>query len=349
MARKSTAKITIDAGMRIVILHGKELFLLDEYTHQLQKVLANVHGDIDQFRFDGSTASLAEVLDELRSWGLSQTHKLVIVDNAADFMHAEGNRPAMERYAENPMEEATLVLRSPEWRPGNFDKAVRKIGTVVKCDIPNDEDARRWCVARARKEHEAELDPDAAHLLVERIGPVLARLDGEMAKLAASAVVDDETQPLKITREAVIDLVGLGREEQAWLIQDSILRGDPAAAIRKLQMLYDVGRAPSMLLMWACLDLARKVHEAAVRLERGETPSALMKPLRLWGPAARAVPKAAERMGSRAAGALFDDLLDLDQRAKTGRMPSFSDAPGARESTRRTLECVTVRMTDSLG
>jgi DNA polymerase III delta subunit len=348
MASKSASKVSLDAGMRIVILHGKELFLLDEYTRRLEVALSDVHGEIEHFRFDGTTVTLAVVLDELRSWGLIQTHKLVIVDNASDFMQVAGNRPAMERYAESPMEEATLVLRSREWRPGNFDKAVKKVGTAVKCDIPNDADALHWCVARALKEHKAILDPDAAHLLVDRIGPVLSRLDGEMAKLVAAAA-DDETTPLKITREAVIELVGLGREEKAWLIQEPILRGDPAAAIQKLMMLYDVARAPSVLLMWACLDLARMVHEAAIRLERGEAPGSLAKPLRLWGPAARAVPKVAQRLGSGVTGVIFDELLDLDRRAKTGRMPAFSDAPGARESTRRTLECVAVRMADRFG
>ena len=335
--------------MRIVVLHGPEAFLLDEYMRQLVETLRAEHGEIEQFRFDGATTSLSAVLDELRSWSLIQTHKLVIVDSAADFMKAAGHRPAMERYAEAPMTEATLLLRSREWRPGNFDKVVKKIGAVIKCDVPSDADAVRWCVARARKEHEAELAPDGAQLLVERIGPVLSRLDGELAKLAASTCMDDGTQTVRISKEAVIELVGLGREEQAWLIQDTILSGDPAAVIHKLKMLYDVGRAPSVLLMWACLDLGRKLYEAAVRLERGEQPANLARSLKLWGPAAQAVPQAAQRLGSREAGALLESLLDLDRRAKTGRMPGLSDSPGARETTRRTLECTTVQMADRLG
>lgn len=350
MARKAAAsKPTLNAEMRIVILHGPEVFLLDEYMRQVVACLEAEHGEIEQFRFDGSTTSLSEVLDELRSWSLIQTHKLVIVDNAADFMKTADNRPAMERYAEAPMNEATLILRSREWRPGNFDKAVKKVGAAIKCSAPSDGDAMRWCVARALKEHKAQMDPDAAQLLVERIGPVLSRLDGELAKLAASAVVDEATQQSRITRAEVLEMVGLSREEQAWLIQDPILQGDVSGAVEKLKMLYDVSRAPSVLLMWACLDLARKVSEAAVRLEQGESPGALAKALKLWGPSAQAVPQAARRLGARNATALFEELLDLDRRAKTGRMPGFSDSPAARETTRRSLECITVQMADRLG
>ena len=78
-----------------------------------------------------------------------QTHKLVVLDNAADFMKGEGHRAAMERYAEAPMAETTLLLRSREWRPGNFDKAVKKIGSVIKCDVPSEEKAVGWCIAHA--------------------------------------------------------------------------------------------------------------------------------------------------------------------------------------------------------
>lgn len=347
MARKSSSPSSLDASMRVVVLHGKEIFLLEEYTRRVVKLLTEAHGEIEQFRFDGSTATLAEVLDELRSWGLIQTHKLVIVDNAAAFMQAGDNRSAMERYAESPMDEATLILRSQQWRKGKIDKVVEKIGAIVKCDVPSDEVAMGWCVARALKEHEAELEPAAAQLLVERIGPTLSRLDGEMAKLAASVVEADDQRPLKISRADVIELVGLGREEQAWIIQEQILKGDLGAVIRKLDELYEVARVPSILLMWACLDLARKVHEAAVRLERGEAAGSIGKPLGLWGSAARVVPQAAGRIGARSAGSLLDDLLDLDQRAKSGLMPALADGPGARQTTRRTLECVAVRMADS--
>ena len=69
-------------------------------------------------------------------------------------MGAEERRRAMERYAEAPMEEATLLMRtSGTWRPGNFDKLVAKVGAVIRCDAPSEDEAMRWCVARAQKKH----------------------------------------------------------------------------------------------------------------------------------------------------------------------------------------------------
>src|SRR5207253_8118234 len=46
------------------------------------ELLTKAHGEIDSFRFDGASASAAEVLDECRTFGLMRQQKLVIVDNA---------------------------------------------------------------------------------------------------------------------------------------------------------------------------------------------------------------------------------------------------------------------------
>ena len=347
MARKPSTPVKApSAEMPIVIVHGPELFLHAEYTKRLTESLKEAHGEIEQFVFDGATTALSVVLDELRSYGLMQSHKLVVIDNASDFMKAAGNRPAMERYAAEPMSEATLLLRSREWRPGNFDKAVKKTGTVIKCEPPGDAAAEKWCIARVEKVHQVRLEPSAARLLVERIGTSLSRLDVELSKLASASGSGADAV---ITRDAVIELVGLGREEQAWLIQEPILAGDRALAIKTLQSLYDVSRAPSVLLMWACVDLARKLNEAALMLEQGMPMAALSRPLQLWGPSARTLPAAAQRLGSRRTGPMLESLLELDRRTKTGRMPGLSDAPASREATRRTLECVAAQLADKLG
>ena len=76
----------LDASMRIVVLHGREPFLMTQATHVLAERLAEAHGDVARFALDGETAELADVLDELRSGALFEPHKLVIVDAADKFI-----------------------------------------------------------------------------------------------------------------------------------------------------------------------------------------------------------------------------------------------------------------------
>ncbi|MFM1882681.1 MAG: hypothetical protein RJA05_1090, partial [Planctomycetota bacterium] len=168
------------ADHRIVVLHGKESFLRSEHTRRVLDALRERFGAVDEFSFDGTSCSLADVLDELRSYGLMSQHKVVIVDQAEQFMQGDDRRRAMERYAESPMQDATLILRSGGWRPGTFDKLVAAVGVILKCEAPGAAEAVRWAVARSQKRHGVELSAAGAQALVDRVGPDLGRLDSEL-------------------------------------------------------------------------------------------------------------------------------------------------------------------------
>lgn len=301
--------------MRIVVLTGKDSYLRVERTRQLIQALEEAHGGVDRFELDGANAPLSAVLDELRSFGLLSAHKLVIVDNAEVFMGQEERRRAMERYAEQPQAESTLLLRAAaRWNPGRFDKLVEAGGgAVIKCDAPSHADAVRWCAVRADKRWGAALDAGAAELLVEKIGPDLARLDSELGKLAAAA-----GQGKGITRALVTEFVGLSREEQAWEIQGVLLREGTAAALAKLHELVHVGGVPEVMIGWSLVDIMRKVHDAARLLAAGQNESAVAKQLRLWGPAQALVLRTARALGGHAAARLLDLAVRTDARTKSG-------------------------------
>ena len=310
-----TARTAPDASMRIVVLTGKDSFMRVERSRQLQEALEAAHGTIDRFELDGASCSLSAVMDELRSYGLLSQHKLVVVDNAEAFMGAEDRRRAMERYAENPQAESTLLMRAgARWNPGKFDKLVEAAGgAVIKCEPPSEQDAVRWCAVRAEKRHGAQLAPGAGELLVEKIGPDLARLDSELAKLAAAA---GEGKP--VSRALVAEFVGLSREEQAWDIQSVLLRQGSRAALEKLNELVRVSNVPEVMIGWSIADVLRKVHDAARLLADGQQEFAVAKQLRLWGDAQALVCRAARQLGPHRAARLLDEAMRADMRTKTG-------------------------------
>jgi len=328
-APTSAARAAPDASMRIVVLTGKDSFLRVERSRQLQEALEAAHGAVDRFDLDGASASLSAVLDELRSYGLMAQHKLVIVDNAEQFLGAEDRRRAMERYAENPQQESTLLMRAgTRWNPGKFDKLVEAAGgAVIKCEAPSDQEAKAWCTARATRHHGAELGPGAADLLVEKIGPDLARLDSELAKLAAAA-----GQGKPVSRALVSEFVGLSREEQAWEIQSVLLRHGARGALQKLNELVRVSGAPEQLVGWSISDIMRKVHDAARLQAQGLDDFAVGKRLRLWGDSQALVTKAARALGPRRSASMLAECVRTDARTKSGWS----------SDTLRTLECMVV-------
>lgn len=321
MAARSDAPSSPSADMRVVVLHGKDAFLRLERGRQLEAALQKRFGGVDRMDLDGTNAALADVLDNLRTPGLFAGHKLVVLENAEAFMGAEDRRRAMERYAENPCAEATLLMRCASgWRPGNFDKLVAKVGAVIKCDSPTPMEAVKWCAARSLRRHQAEMEPAAAELLVEKLGPDLGRLDAELGKLAAAAARPG-AGTTKVTRAIVQEFTGLSREEQAWEIQGPVLEGKADAALVKLDELLRVSRVPEVMIGWSLVDLARKVHDASCLLSQGESEGAVAKALKLWGPASSSVVRAGRRIKPAAAARLFRMAVETDRATKNGTAP----------------------------
>ncbi len=310
------------ADHRIVVLHGKESFLRGEHTRRVLDALRERFGAVDEFSFDGASCSLADVLDELRSYGLMSQHKVVVVDNSDQFMQGEDRRRAMERYAQAPMPDATLILRSAAWRPGTFDKLVAGVGSILKCEAPGAAEAIRWAVARCAKRHGVMLTGPAATALVERVGADLGRLDSELGKLAVGALAAHAGPgEAQITPTLVNEFTGLSREEQAWEIQGALLTGEPAQALQKLDELLRISRAPEVLVSWSVLELVRKVHDASLMRAAGEGDSAIAKALKLWGESLSAVLTASHRVSPVRAAQLLQSAIAADRRMKNGQSP----------------------------
>jgi DNA polymerase III delta subunit len=159
------------------------------------------------------------------------------------------------------------------------------------------------------------IDLPAVELLVERLGPDLARLDTELGKLAAT--VCDRPEP-RITRADVAAMVGVGREEQAWLIQDALLTGRPEVALTKLRDLLDVSQAPEQMVIWSMVELARKLHDASRLLRQGDSDQSIRSSLKLWGPAADAILGAARRITPQRAEELFRSAVGIDVGIRRG-------------------------------
>ena len=311
---------TFNAKMRMVILHGKEQFLMQRYSELLQEALVSEYGDIDVVNFDGEQVDLATVLDEIRTFDLLMRHKLIVIDKADSFVASKESsktspRKALERYAESPVEHATVLLRASTWRPGKLDKAVDKIGLVYKLAQLSETDSIRWCVGRAKKAYECECEPAAAQLLVQKIGKSLTRLDQELQKLSASA-----GSSKKITQEEVVQMVGLSREEQAWEIQSVLLSGNLKVAMSKLGELLHVSRQPKELLMWSIVDLTRRLNATSELLDSGRSQSEIRKSLKLFGPSGDSIIAKARTHKTSELTELFTQAVAIDVKTRSGML-----------------------------
>jgi DNA polymerase III delta subunit len=327
-AKGPTPTGKLDATCWVGVLAGSDVFLKQQDTAVLKAALTKAHGEVDVVQYDGATAATraADVLDDCRSFGLIAGHKLVVVDNAESLIKEE-TRPLFERYVQSLIEAgtageapgATLVLRSSNWRAGKLDALIEKVGVIKKCEPPSHAEAVRWVQQSAKNTHKASIEPPAAELLVERVGPDLARLGNEVAKLAAAAI-DPETPsaPPTITRSLVAEFVGMSREEQVWGIQSTLLEATAPAALSHLKYLIEVSRQPTVMISYALIDLSRKVHALSRGGHNGQSPDQIAQSLKLWGPSKQLLLDAAKRTTPNNALAIFRIAIESDLRQKTG-------------------------------
>ncbi|MBI1337493.1 MAG: DNA polymerase III subunit delta [Phycisphaera sp.] len=341
MARRTPSKKSaspdtpglITAQTRILVLYGKEEMLKRIAIETLRSALETSGGAVETFTFDGERATVADIFDELRSYGLMVSHKIVVVDAADEF--AKNHRDVLERYAANPVDHATLVLRSDTWHKGKLDKLIEACGAVIKYDTPGVPEAQKWAVERSKSHHKRKLTPRGASALVGRTGPHLGEIDSELAKLALMTGEDEA-----IDEPMVREVVGQSSDEQAWSVQEAVLEaiasGRVGQAMTKLHELVDLSGQPDILVSYFVADLCRKMWLAKAMLAQGVSPGQVAGEFKLWGQRQTLFMSALHKLEPAALGRLFDRIIRYDARSKSG----FGKAMG-------NLECFVAGLTDT--
>ena len=291
----------------IYALIGADPFM---QLQKLRELLDTLPADAQRIDLDGERAELADVLDELRSFAMFGSGKVVVLRNADAFITRF--REQLEDYVTSPSSSGTLILRV-ESLPSNqrIYKAIARVGQIEPCTPPKD--LIRWAVAQAKSAHRATITPDAAAMLVELVGDDLGRLDTELAKLALSS------ENGRIEPEDVSTGVAFQRERQMWDMTNELACGRPAEALKKWRQLIQLDssaefRAVTWLGMWL-----ENVRKAIAMKRKGLQPFSICQTLRIWpreiqGPFFQT----AEALGEAGAARATDLLADVDLRSKSG-------------------------------
>ena len=248
----------------IYAVHGDDAFLRRESLETIAKVALGGGGETgDEMavsRFQGDQASLASVLDEVRTLPFLARRRVVVVEGADPFVTA--HRRELETYAERPSAAGTLVLSVKTWpSTTKLAKQVEKVGLAIECKGPNERELVPWLVRLALSRYKAHLENDAARLLIELVGPEAGLLASEVEKLSVYVGTRG-----KIHRDDVARMVGAGRIETIWKTLEAATTGHGEAALEHLDGLLAAGEHPVGLLAAMSVSLL-KVHNAG-RLRR---------------------------------------------------------------------------------
>jgi DNA polymerase-3 subunit delta len=289
----------------VYALIGSDSFL---QLQELARVAAALGAEAQRMDYDGETAPLAEVLDELRCYSMfgGGCGKLVVVRNADAFVTRY--REQLEDYAAAPSDSGTLVLRLNSLpKVQRIYKSIDKLGGIIDCEPSKD--LARWAADHAKSAHKVALAPDAARLLVELVGADLGRLDTEIAKLAIGA---DETGG-KITADLVAQNVAFTREREMWDLTNAMASGNTAEALRRWRQLIQSDpsaefRAVTWLGIWLG-DVAAVVNRS---------PAVQKLRWKYKGDAFDKFVAGANALGKGGHARALDLLTEIDKQSKSG-------------------------------
>lgn len=285
----------------VYALVGADSFLR---LQKLAEIASALPPDAQRSDYDGETAELADVLDDLRSFAMFGGGKLVVVRDADPFVSRY--REQLEDYVQHPSSSSTLVLRLSSL-PGNqrIHKIIAKVGAIESCAPPKD--VRRWVVDRAKAAHGLAVGPDAARALVDMIGDDLGRLDTELAKLAL------QTTGGKLSQSDVVGNVVFQREREMWDLTNALAAGDAAEAMKRWrQLVQNDSSAEFRAVTWLSLWLTD------VSLILSNNQAAIGKMRWKYRDAFDAVVKAARALGYSGYQRAVDLLAEVDQQSKSG-------------------------------
>jgi DNA polymerase-3 subunit delta len=233
------------------------------------------------------------LVNSLAAISLIASRRYLLVDGVDAWGKADAER-ATQALAQIPPE-TTLALVAHGKAPAGLAKAVEKAGgEVLSFDVPREREFPKQLVADAR-ELGFDLDPAAARLLVERLGPRPVRLRTELERLALWA-----GEGGGVGVEDLEAMVADTSEEAIWTLADAVVAGDEAETLRVAEVLVAQGEALPRIV-YALAPRLRQALRAARELDAGKPAGEVAKGLSMH-------PYAAKMLVSKVKGRTPEDL-----------------------------------------
>lgn len=191
----------------------------------------------------------------------------------------------------------TLVLIARAKTPAKLARAVKAAkGELHEFEAPKAREMPGRLVAEA-EQLGFRLEPAAARLLVDRMGPGSLRLQNELERLALWAGEAGE-----VTVADLAAMVSDTSEEAVWSLSDALLEQDAPRALRIAERLISQGENVTGLI-YGLVSRLRKACSAAALLEEGVPPKQVESGLGMH-------PYAAKQLVGRLRNVSLEDLRD---------------------------------------
>ena len=287
----------------MVVLFGAQRHLKQAALALLRKTVID-DDDTCLTRFSGRDALLQAVSDELHTVSMWGDRRLVIVDDADEFVTRY--RPALEKLVDKPAKKSVLVLDVTTWpKTTRLYKQVAAKGLDIECSELKGPQLSKWLQETAKESYGQTLARDAAALLIELVGEELGMLDTELAKLASYVGTR-----ARIEVDDVKSLVGGWRTETTWAMADAVRDDNLSFALHALDQLLSAGEPPLKLL--GGINFVFKKFAVATDLSRNNSLDQALRQAGVYPGSINAGQTYLKRLGRAKAEAMLQRLVGVD-------------------------------------
>jgi DNA polymerase-3 subunit delta len=268
-------------------------------------------GALEMFAGEGRSGPDPDALiASLPAMSLTAERRYLLADGVEAWGKAQVAR-VIEALAAVP-DETTVVLIAHGKAPAALANAVKAAGgEAIAHEAPKARQMPSKLVAEAEQRGFA-LEPDAARLLVDRLGANPLRLTNELDRLRLWAG-DGGT----VTAEDLNAMIADTTEAAVWSLADAVVEGDQAGSLAIAETLIGQGESVTGLSYMLSSRL-RAAAGAAAELEAGKPPKQVADGLKMHPYAAKMLVK---RLGDRSSRQLRDAVgavADLEMWCRGG-------------------------------
>ncbi|MGI9530413.1 DNA polymerase III subunit delta [Lutimonas sp.] len=168
----------------IYFLMGEESYYIDKISDYIEHhILAEEEKGFNQMVLYGRDVTIEDIVANAKRFPMMAEKQVVIVKEAQDLSRTIEKLAA---YAENPQPTTVLVIcykyKTIDKRK-KLAKTVAEIGCLFESKRLYDNQVSDW-ISSILKEKGFQIEPKAAHMLVEFLGTNLSKIDNELDKLA---------------------------------------------------------------------------------------------------------------------------------------------------------------------
>lgn len=308
----------------VYVLFGKDRYRMEQFIDYLIGALLEPdEREMGIARFDTGEMPVEEAVLEAETMPFFAARKLVLVrDSSVMAAGAKENakiehRPeTVLRYMEQPMDTSVVVFAVQADKLDERKKLVKALkerGSVISFPELDGVQLQQWMVKRA-SEQRRELKPEAAQLLIARLGTSMRQIAAEIDKLCLF-VGEGGT----IDEAAAASLTAASAEEDVFALVDAIAELQIGKALQMYRQL--LLRREEPIKIAALIARQVRIMLQIKELEQHHySPQQMAGQLGLHPYAVKLAAEKSRKFETRRLGRLLDALAELDYGMKTGRI-----------------------------